>query len=104
MDLEVGRYLESVITHIVRGTAKTEDLLPDRWKAAHPQGGARVPRARATRHGRYGRRASSTALGTCGAPQREIVRQEGRVRRGVYPWVSWALTTEPLGDENTPKK
>ena len=24
-----------------------------------------------------------------------MVRQEGRVRRVVYPWVSWALRTEP---------
>ena len=30
-------YLESVITRILRGTAKTEELLPDRWKAAHPE-------------------------------------------------------------------
>ena len=29
--------LESVITRILRGTAKTEELLPDRWKAAHPE-------------------------------------------------------------------
>jgi transposase len=37
MDLDVGLYLESVITHMLRGTAKTEELLPDRWKAAHPE-------------------------------------------------------------------
>jgi hypothetical protein len=36
MDLDVGLYLESVLTHMLRGTAKTEELLPDRWKAAHP--------------------------------------------------------------------
>jgi hypothetical protein len=30
-DLDVAMYLESVIT------AKTEELLPERWKAAHPQ-------------------------------------------------------------------
>jgi len=30
-------YLESVITHMLRGTAKLEELLPDRWKAAHPE-------------------------------------------------------------------
>jgi hypothetical protein len=36
-DLDVAMYLESVITHMLRGTAKTEELLPDRWKAAHPQ-------------------------------------------------------------------
>jgi hypothetical protein len=35
-DLDVAMYLESVITHMLRGTAKTEELLPDRWKAAHP--------------------------------------------------------------------
>jgi hypothetical protein len=23
-----------------------------------------------------------------------MVRQKGRVRRGVFPWVSWALRTE----------
>ena len=33
----LAMYLESVITHILRGTAKTEELLPDRWKAAHPE-------------------------------------------------------------------
>ena len=38
--LPIGRknwlYLESVITHMTRGTAKLEELLPDRWIAAHP--------------------------------------------------------------------
>ena len=33
----LAMYLESVITHILRGTAKTEEMLPDRWKAAHPE-------------------------------------------------------------------
>jgi hypothetical protein len=28
---------KSVITHMLRGTAKLEELLPDRWKAAHPE-------------------------------------------------------------------
>jgi hypothetical protein len=37
MDLDVSLYLESVLTHMLRGTAKTEELLPDRWKAAHPE-------------------------------------------------------------------
>jgi transposase len=36
-DLDVEMYLESVITHMLRGTAKIEELLPDRWKAAHPE-------------------------------------------------------------------
>jgi len=36
MELDVGMYLESVITHMTRRTAKIEELLPDRWKAAHP--------------------------------------------------------------------
>ncbi len=43
MDLDVGVYLESVLTHMLRGTAKTEELFPDRWTAAHPPGDARVP-------------------------------------------------------------
>ncbi len=32
-----GFYLESVITYMLRGTAKIEESLPDRWKAAHPE-------------------------------------------------------------------
>jgi hypothetical protein len=84
MDLDVGMYLESVPTHMLRGTAKTQELLPDRWTAAHLSGGAWVPQARATRHGRSGRCASGTASGTCGAVQRLMVRQKGRVRRDVY--------------------
>jgi transposase len=31
-DLGVAMYLGSFITHMLRGTAKTEELLPDRWK------------------------------------------------------------------------
>jgi hypothetical protein len=27
---------KSIITHMARGTAKIEELLPDRWKAVHP--------------------------------------------------------------------
>jgi IS66 Orf2 like protein/Transposase IS66 family len=37
MELDVSMYLESVITHRVRGTAKFEELLPDRWRAHHPE-------------------------------------------------------------------
>ena len=36
-DLDVTMYLESVITHMLRGTAKVEELLPDVWKAHHPE-------------------------------------------------------------------
>ncbi len=35
-DLDVLMYLESVITHMLRGTAKVGDLLPDVWKTHHP--------------------------------------------------------------------
>ena len=98
MDLDVGRYLESVLTHMLRGTARTEELLPDRWTAAHPPGGARVPRARATRHGRSGRRASSTTSGTCGVSQREIVRQKIPVRRAIT--MGTALRTGPLTSDD----
>ena len=35
MDLDVGMHLESVLTHMLRETAKTEELFPDRWTAAH---------------------------------------------------------------------
>ncbi len=37
MELDVSMYLESVITHRLRGTAKLEELLPDRWRANHPK-------------------------------------------------------------------
>ncbi|MFO0044126.1 MAG: transposase, partial [Armatimonadota bacterium] len=37
MELDVSMYLESVITHRIRGTAKLEELLPDRWRAHHPE-------------------------------------------------------------------
>lgn len=36
-DLDVHQYLESVITHVTRGTARPEDLLPDVWKSHHPE-------------------------------------------------------------------
>ena len=36
-DLDVTMYIESVITHMLRGTAKVEELLPDVWKKHHPE-------------------------------------------------------------------
>lgn len=36
-DLDVYEYLRDVIQHLNRGTAKPSDLLPDVWKASHPQ-------------------------------------------------------------------
>ena len=36
-DLDVMMYLDSVITHMLRGTAKVEELLPDVWKTHHPE-------------------------------------------------------------------
>jgi hypothetical protein len=36
MELDVTMYLESLITHMLRGRAKPEELLSDRRKAAHP--------------------------------------------------------------------
>ena len=36
-DLDVQMYLEDVITNLNRGTAKPEQLLPDVWKASHPE-------------------------------------------------------------------
>jgi hypothetical protein len=36
-EIDIGMYLESVITHLLRGTARVEELLPDRWKADHPE-------------------------------------------------------------------
>jgi hypothetical protein len=37
MELDVSMYLESVITHRRRGTAKLEELPPDRSRANHPE-------------------------------------------------------------------
>jgi len=36
-DLDVYEYLKDVIEHLNRGTAKPSDLLPDVWKASHPE-------------------------------------------------------------------
>jgi transposase len=36
-DLDVKMYMESVITHMLRGTAKIDELLPDIWKTHHPE-------------------------------------------------------------------
>ena len=36
-DLDVQMYLADVITHLNRGTAKPDQLLPDVWKASHPE-------------------------------------------------------------------
>lgn len=35
--LDLSAYLESVTTHMLRGTAKPEDLLPEIWKQHHPE-------------------------------------------------------------------
>ena len=65
-------------------------VLPvDRLLAARPmessasRGGARVPRARATRQDRHGRFAGSKTSGTCRAPQRQIVHQKSHDRRAI---------------------
>jgi hypothetical protein len=36
-DLDVQEYLRDVIQHLNRGTAKPSELLPDVWKASHPE-------------------------------------------------------------------
>jgi transposase len=36
-EIDVGMYLESAITHLLRGSARPDELLPDRWKANHPE-------------------------------------------------------------------
>lgn len=35
--LELPAYLESVTTHLVRGTARPEELLPEVWRLHHPE-------------------------------------------------------------------
>ncbi len=37
MERDESPYLESIMTHRLRGTAKLEELLPDRWRANHPE-------------------------------------------------------------------
>jgi hypothetical protein len=51
--------------------------------------------------GRYGRFASGTASSTCRATPGQIAKRKGHVYRRVYPWVSWALTTEPPRHERS---
>jgi transposase len=36
-EIDVAMYLESALTHLVRGTATPQDLLPDKWKSNHPE-------------------------------------------------------------------
>lgn len=36
-DLDVQEYLRDVIEHLNRGTAPPSELLPDVWKASHPE-------------------------------------------------------------------
>jgi hypothetical protein len=95
MDLDGGRYLEGVLTPMLRRTAKTEELLPDRWKAAHPE---------AVREYREQELRDKADTAVLQAARRRRVRAELRkgkwyVRMAMiaeqYPWVSWALRTEP---------
>ncbi len=48
-EIDIGMYLESVITHLLRGTARVEELLPDRWKVDHPESCAHLSGAGASR-------------------------------------------------------
>lgn len=34
---DIRMYLETAIWHLLRGTARPEELLPDRWNANHPE-------------------------------------------------------------------
>jgi transposase len=36
-EIDVAMYLESALTHLVRGTATPQELLPDKWKSNHPE-------------------------------------------------------------------
>ncbi len=36
-ELDMTMYVESLITHMLRGTAKVAELLPHVWKAHHPE-------------------------------------------------------------------
>lgn len=36
-DLDVMIYMESVITHMLRGTARADELLSDIWKTHYPE-------------------------------------------------------------------
>ncbi len=55
-DLDVQVYLEDVITHLNRGTAKPEQLLPDVWKASAKQSEEGIE----DREGSNSRRVAST--------------------------------------------
>jgi hypothetical protein len=98
MDLDIGRYLESVLTHMLRRTAKTEELLPDRWTAAHLSGGARVPRARASGQGGYGRSAGSKKARPRRATAGQIAKRKGHVRRAIAVGSLSPTLRAPFGD------
>ncbi len=65
-DLDVTKYLESVITHMLRGTARVEELLPDVWKTHHPE---------AVQTYRVEERAERTSTAIAQAAKRRIRRE-----------------------------
>jgi len=78
MNLDVGSFLESVITHMPRGTAKTEELLPDRWKAANPE---------AVREYRAQKRRDNADTAVMQAARRRVRAglRQGTQRPKIYP-------------------
>ena len=92
-DIDVAMYLESVITHMLRGMAKTEELLPDRWKAAHPQA-VREYREQERRDKADMAVVQQHGVGYVQSSAKAIAHQKSHDRRAV-PMGFRALRTEP---------
>jgi len=93
-------YLESIITYRLRGTAKLVGLLPDRWRANHPE---------AIREYREQERRDKADVASVQAAKRRAVVQEEMVpfsyphnrEKGIIRGYRWKLYTKEINLSKT---